>query len=192
MGEATITGVVLNQTDIQFYLNPPSNVVTHADSLPAISCQMNCSECVTAEDPPVPFAGVWGEFLIVSSISTSKRGTDAFGCSDEALREESVQILEAMIFALDVFNKGEGPWETSDFPSGLYLSGKLGLIAFNDCESPLRAEQLLSNWFTKQVQLKDNRGRLYDPDKVPMLLLFYLNITCFFLFFSPLIFWLLF
>lgn len=115
------------------------------------------------------YAGIWGEALIVSFVSITSPDS-YFGCSEDILTEQSVQLVEGLLFAVDVFNQNSGPW--TGVPS---LAGKLGILVFNDCQNPLHAEQLLIRWVTKQVQLKDDQGRLYDPDKVHMIYLKLLN-----------------
>ena len=117
----------------------------------------------------MPFAAIKGDFLIAIFFTATNTGDTAFGCSDEILITESMDVLESMLYAVDVFN-GALNHSANIFLNGRPpISGKLGIIAFNDCRNPLYAAQLLSNWLTKKIELRDDAGKLYDPDTVNMI-----------------------
>lgn len=158
VGQANALGVTIDKAKVTFYLDDKSNVATTAENLPSLTCQEHCETCV-APQSKVPFAGIWGEYLIVAAAPVHSAG-EGFSCGN--IRDsQSVEDVEAMLFAMDTFNNNTGPWAAS--PS---LAGKLGILIFDSCTNPLHAGYTLTQWLNGILPLYDSAGRLFDPSKV--------------------------
>ncbi len=106
--------------------------------LKPVYCRTLCKPQCNIQHSKTGYAYIKGEYILGAFLPIHHKCRNIFVCHPDVRPAQSVQLLEAMIHAVNTFNDKFGPYK------GHALSGKLGLMVFDNCYNSVKISNILS------------------------------------------------